>query len=84
MPHTSLEAESVYLAADGQPRLANLATQHSDNLTPTQVEIETLGRAVLAVLPMSQEITAGLRMLLGRTLRTNPAPIPNWAACCRA
>jgi formylglycine-generating enzyme required for sulfatase activity/CheY-like chemotaxis protein len=80
IPHGTMEPNDVFLGVDGLPRLANLATQLADQPASTAVEMETLGRALMAVLPPGAAITPPLRALLGRTQRAHNAPIPSWDA----
>jgi formylglycine-generating enzyme required for sulfatase activity/CheY-like chemotaxis protein len=80
IPHAPLKAANVFLGVDGQPRLANLATQLSDQPSTVAEEIETLGRALLAVLPAGPGVTPPMRALLGRTQRAHNSPIPTWDA----
>jgi formylglycine-generating enzyme required for sulfatase activity/CheY-like chemotaxis protein len=80
LPHTPLEPGDVFLGADGLSRLTNLATQLADQPVSTAIEMETLGRAIIGVLPPGAAITPPLRALLGRTQRMHNAPLANWEA----
>lgn len=77
-PHAPFQATDLYLGIDGQPRLANLATQVADDAVPTEQEIATLGRALLAVIGAGPGISTGLRTLLARTLPTHASQFKDW------
>jgi formylglycine-generating enzyme required for sulfatase activity len=78
IPHTAPEAASIYLGNDGQPRLANLATQLADEQLETPQEIQALGRTMLSVLPSIQSLSPGLRELLKRLVQSGPQAITTW------
>ena len=80
IPHSTPDATSIYLGVDGQPRLANLATQSPEAPLSTVDGIQALGRAVLAVSPAAQHLSPGLRALLGRMVQTGENAITNWGA----
>ena len=79
IPHTPLEPANVFLGHDGNPRLANLATQHTHHqLTPEQ-EIQTLGRMVLSVAQPVQQLSPGLRTLFSRLVQSSgPNALNAW------
>jgi len=78
-PHTPPDASSVFLSADGQPRMANLATQLSDEQLTPQQEIQALGRIMLGVLPAIQSLTPGLREILKRMVQPGAQALTSWA-----
>ena len=80
IPHHPPEAASISLGSDGQPHLANLATQLADGqLTPEQ-EIQALGRIMLSVLPAIQSLSQGLRDLLKGLVQSGPGTLTSWGA----
>ncbi|HEV7405328.1 MAG TPA: SUMF1/EgtB/PvdO family nonheme iron enzyme [Chthoniobacteraceae bacterium] len=79
IPHTPFQPSDIYLGADGQPRLSNLATQLADQPIVVGQEIESLGRAMLSVIDAGANVSTAMRALLGRTLRTHANPITDWA-----
>jgi len=82
--HAPLAAGSVLLGSDGQPRLANLATDIAeDKRTPAQ-EIQLLGQIISGILEPAASAAAGLRALLGRISKPGAAGIPAWAALIQA
>jgi formylglycine-generating enzyme required for sulfatase activity len=78
IPHSALEGSSVYLASDGTPRLANLATNTSTDPVPLALEIQTLGRLILGVLPPIQSVAPGLRTVLSRMVQSGPQAFGSW------
>ena len=80
IPHTPLDETSIFLTDDGNPRLANIATQHADQPSIPLADIQTLGRAVLSILPAIQTISVGLRMLLSRMVQSGPDAVVSWNA----
>lgn len=80
IPHSPLEATSIYLSVAGQPRLANLATQVADQPLTTEQEIQALGRIMLAVLPAAQTLEPGLRAMLSRMVQVGPNAVNSWGA----
>ncbi len=80
IPHSALDSSSIYLGQDGTPHLANLATQIADQqLTPEQ-EMQALGRIMLSVVPSAQNLSHGLRALLGRMVQVGPNALAGWGA----
>jgi len=77
-PHTPPDATSVFLGADGQPRLANLATQLADEQLAPPQEIQALGRVMLGVLPAIQSLSPGLRDMLKRMVQPGPQALTAW------
>jgi formylglycine-generating enzyme required for sulfatase activity/CheY-like chemotaxis protein len=77
-PHTPPDASSISLGVDGHPRLANLATQHSDETLAAPEEIQALGRVMLGVLPAIQSLSPGLRELLKRMVQAGPQALTSW------
>lgn len=80
IPHSPPQPGSIYVGADGNPRLANLARQHADDQVPVEQEIQSLGRAILSVMPAIQTISPGFRALISRMVQTGPQAVPSWAA----
>ncbi len=80
IPHGAPEATSIYLGADGTPRLSNLATNAGEEQTPVEQEIQALGRVLLGVLPSIQAVSIGLRTLLSRMVQTGPQAVGSWSA----
>jgi formylglycine-generating enzyme required for sulfatase activity/tRNA A-37 threonylcarbamoyl transferase component Bud32 len=72
IPHSPLSPSKIYLGVDGQPRLANLATQFSEAYVSPESELQILGRAMLGVLPAAQNLSPGIRALLGRLVQSGP------------
>ncbi len=70
IPHSALDASSLYLSADGEPRLANLAIQISEMPSTIETEIQTLGRIMTGILPDAQQLPPPLRVLLGRMVQS--------------
>jgi CheY-like chemotaxis protein len=81
--HSRLEAEDVYLSVDNQPRLANIASSHVDVPATAQMEIQTLGRALLP-LAASDEISTGLRALINRMSQGGANAVNAWGALVQA
>jgi formylglycine-generating enzyme required for sulfatase activity/CheY-like chemotaxis protein len=80
IPHSVPQAASVYLGADGTPRLANLATNAGDEQAPVEQEIQARGRILLSVLPSIQAVSQGFRTLLSRMVQAGPQAINSWGA----
>ncbi|MGB8167289.1 MAG: SUMF1/EgtB/PvdO family nonheme iron enzyme, partial [Chthoniobacteraceae bacterium] len=78
--HSAPQATSIYLGADGAPRLSNLATNAGDEQAPVEQEIQALGRVVLGVLPSIQSVSPGMRTLLSRMVQTGPQAVNSWGA----
>ena len=78
IPHAPPQAGSIYLGADGAPRLANLATHSPDEQLPVVGEIQALGRIVLSVLPAMQMLKPGLRELIVRMIQPGPQAFSGW------
>ncbi|MCE9611329.1 MAG: SUMF1/EgtB/PvdO family nonheme iron enzyme [Chthoniobacter sp.] len=78
IPHAAPQAGSIYLAADGSPRLANLATHGTDEQLPIGGEIQALGQILIAVLPPLAKMTSGLRELLRRMVQPGPQAFAGW------
>ncbi|MDQ3624541.1 MAG: SUMF1/EgtB/PvdO family nonheme iron enzyme, partial [Verrucomicrobiota bacterium] len=82
VPHTPVGPTKIYLAVDGQPRVANLATQLPDHQISVEAEIQTLGGIIRPV--VSEEgISPGLRALLGR-MHVGPGGVGSWANLLKA
>jgi len=79
IPHGPLEAADIYLSRDGQPRLANLAVQISEQPMSVEEEIQALGRIALSVLPSAQQLGIGIRALLGRMVQAPTSGLKTWA-----
>lgn len=77
-PHTAPDASNIYLGADGEPRLGNIATQLADEQLAPQQEIQALGRVMLSVLPAIQSLSPGLRDLLKRLVQAGPQALTSW------
>jgi len=77
-PHTAPEASNIFLGADGEPRLGNIATQLADEQLAPQQEIQALGRVMLSVLPAIQSLSPGLRDLLKRLVQAGPQALTSW------
>ena len=80
-PHAPLEARSIYLGGDGQPRLANLASHSTGTQQTFHQQVQTLGKVLLGVLPAAQTLSPGLRNLLGRMVQAaegNAKSFPAW------
>lgn len=75
LAHSPVDASSIYLADDGQPRLGNVATQIADQPLTAEEEIKALGRIMLSVLPAAQQLSPGLRTMIGRMVQTGPDAI---------
>jgi formylglycine-generating enzyme required for sulfatase activity/CheY-like chemotaxis protein len=83
-PHTTPEAANIFVGVDGQPRLANLATQLADQqLAPAQ-EIQAVGRIMLSALPAIQSLSLGLRELLKRMVQPGPQAFNSWGQLLQA
>ena len=78
IPHTPPEPGGIFLAADGGARLANIATQLSDQQLPVEGEIQALGRILLGVLPAIQGLTPGMQDLVKRMVQKGPQAITAW------
>ena len=80
IPHSAPQAANIYLAADGTPRLANLATNAGEEQGSMEHEIQALGRIMLSVLPSIQTLTPGFRTLVSRMVQAGPQSVGSWAA----
>ncbi len=78
IPHTPPEPGGVFLGDDGGPRLANIATQLSDQQLPIDGEIQALGRILLGVLPAIQSLTPGMQDLVKRMVGKGPQAFTAW------
>ncbi len=78
IPHAPPQAGSIYLGADGGPRLANLATHSPDEQSPVLGELQALGRIVLAALPPMALLKPGLRELIVRMIQPGPQAFAGW------
>ena len=78
IPHRGLESGSIFISAEGQPRLANLATQINEQPVTVEQEIQSLGRIMLGVLPAAQQLSTGLRTLLGRMVQAQTSGLNSW------
>jgi formylglycine-generating enzyme required for sulfatase activity len=77
VPHSPLQASAVLLAADGFPRLQNLALGGLRPATSEAEDVATLGRCLEAVL--GDDAPLALRSLLERTAPTHPKKVSNWS-----
>lgn len=78
IPHAPLEPASIYLTTEGHPRLANLATQISEQPQTVEQEIQALARMMLGVLPAAQQLSPGVRILLGRMVQASTTGLNAW------
>ena len=78
IPHTPPEPGGIFLSTDGGPRLANIATQLSDQQLPVEGEIQALGRILLGVLPAIQSLTPGMQELVKRMVQKGPQAFAAW------
>ena len=78
IPHAPPQAGSIFLGADGGPRLANLATHTADEPSPVVGELQALGHIVLTVLPPLQNLRPGLRELIARMIQRGPQSFVGW------
>ena len=78
LPHSALLPSNLFLGMDGNPRLANLATQLPDNQLSLEDEIKALASIVLQVLPASDTLTPGFRQLVSRMIHPGPQAITGW------
>lgn len=83
-PHTAPDASNIYLGADGEPRLGNIATQLADEQLASPQEIQALGRVMLSVLPAIQSLSPGLRELLKRMVQPGPQAMNSWGQVLQA
>ena len=87
IPHTPLEASSLYLGVDGHPRLANMAAQLADQQQTFEQGAQALGRILFGVLPPGQSLTPGLRAVLSRLVQSQPGTtngFQSWGAVLQA
>jgi formylglycine-generating enzyme required for sulfatase activity/DNA-binding NarL/FixJ family response regulator len=84
VPHTTLDASNIYLGVDGTPRLSNIATQFAEFQIPVDQEIQVLGRIILSVAQPVQQLSPGLRALLGRMVQGGPNAFAGWGALLQA
>ena len=80
IPHGPLSASSIFIAADGTPRLANIATHSPDAQAAPGLEAQQLGRSLLGLLPPMPQLPLGLRTLVGRMLQSNITAPLTWQA----
>ncbi len=80
IPHAPLDESSIFLTDDGQPRLANIATQHADQLPAPLADIQTLGRAILSILPAIQTVSVRLRTVLSGMVQSGPHAVSSWSS----
>ena len=80
IPHSPLSASSIFIAADGTPRLANIATHSPDAQAAPGLEALQLGRSLLGLLPPMPQLPLGLRTLIGRMLQSNITAPLTWQA----
>jgi formylglycine-generating enzyme required for sulfatase activity/CheY-like chemotaxis protein len=80
VPHTPLDASTIYLGVDGNPRLSNIATQFAEFQLPLAEEIRVLGRIILSVAQPVQQLSPGLRALLSRMVQGGPNAFNGWGA----
>jgi formylglycine-generating enzyme required for sulfatase activity/CheY-like chemotaxis protein len=80
--HAPLDGSDIYLSVDNVPRLANLATSHTDIFPTPDGELRALGQAVLPLAPA--EISTGLRALLTRLSRGGSTGFTAWGALAQA
>lgn len=78
IPHRGIESGSIFLGAEGQPRVANLATQINEQPLSVEQEIQAAGRIMLGVLPAAQQLSTGLRTLLGRMVQAPTSGLNSW------
>ena len=78
LPHSALLATNIFLGVDGGPRLANLATQLSDNQLSVEEEIQALGAIMLEVLPPFDALSPGLAQLIYQMTQPGPDAISGW------
>ena len=77
-PHLPVDATSVLLGTDGQPRLANLAVQSAEAPGNPPEEIIALGRAMFAVVHTGAGFLEGLRGLLGLMVQAPVSGLATW------
>ena len=77
-PHLPVDATSVLLGTDGQPRLANLAVQIAESPTNPPEEIVALGRAMFSVVHTGAGFLEGLRGLLGLMVQAPASGLATW------
>jgi formylglycine-generating enzyme required for sulfatase activity/DNA-binding NarL/FixJ family response regulator len=82
--HPVLDAAHIYLGPGFQPRLSNSATQDGTEGVNIEQDIQALGRIVLSLLPVAQNLSVGLRALLSRMLQNGPGAIASWGALLQA
>jgi hypothetical protein len=76
IPHVPLRASAVLLAADGSPRLQNLALGGLRPATSESEDVATLGRCIETVL--GDDAPMALRSLLGRTAPNHQKRVATW------
>ena len=76
IPHSPLKASAVLVAANGTPRLQNLALGGLRPATPEAEDVATLGRCLEGVL--GADAPLALRSLLERTAPTHPKKLSTW------
>jgi len=84
IPHGAVEGSSIYLSVDGNPRLANLATNAATDPVPAPQEIQALGRLVLGVLPPIQSVSPGFRAILSRMVQSGAQSLGSWSELVQA
>ena len=78
IPHRAIEPGSIFLGVEGQPRLANLATQITGQPQPIELQIQALARILLGVLVSAQQLSAPFRTLLGRAVQAPTSGMNSW------
>ncbi|MEP6672055.1 MAG: SUMF1/EgtB/PvdO family nonheme iron enzyme [Chthoniobacter sp.] len=78
IPHQTPDAASISVGNNGQPHLANLATQGADEQPTPEQEIQALGRIMLSVLPAIQSLSPGFRDLLKGMVQTGTGALTSW------
>ena len=77
-PHLPLDATSVQLGTDGQPRLSNLAVQIAERPNDPAGEIVAIGRAMFGVVHTGPGFSEGMRGLLGRMVQAPGSGLAKW------
>ncbi len=84
IPHSAPDGGSIYLSTDGSPRLANLAEQLADHQLPVDEEIQTLGRAILGVLPALPSLSPSMQDIVKRMVQKGPKSFVGWGQLLQA
>ena len=79
IPHGDLDASSIYLSVNKQPRLANLATQDGSFQSP-QEEIKTLAEILSTALPGGQAVGKSLKTMLSSMQAEGERAFHSWNA----